>query len=97
MSSAHTLWAYSADDNLTIFFLFFQENRILYFLFSGKNKKNISIFCVLKNVKCKCAKTFYLMYLCLHISKMFISVYIFVKCHQDQIKSMSSVLDMVQL
>ena len=45
-----TLWTNSADDKLTIFCLFFPENRIWFFLgklsmhemsnqFSGKNKK----------------------------------------------------------
>ena len=54
-----TLWAFSADDKLMIFFLFFPENRIRHFiketicmkchiLFSGKNKKNISKCCLLK-------------------------------------------------
>ena len=27
-----TLWAYSADNKLVIFFLFFPENRILHFM-----------------------------------------------------------------
>ena len=55
-----TLSANSADDKLMIFFSFSLENRIRYFmqketicmkrqiLFSGKNKKNISIYCLLK-------------------------------------------------
>ena len=52
-----TLWAFSADDKMMLFFLFFPENRIWHFmqivsleticmkcqiLISGKNKKNIS-------------------------------------------------------
>ena len=49
-----TLWANSADDKLTIFFLFLQDIRILNFmiicqiLLSGKNKKTISMRGLLK-------------------------------------------------
>ena len=63
----YPLWAYSADDNLVIFFLFFPENSIWHFmqivsigdnlhecqtLFSGKNtKKKIQSTLVILNSK----------------------------------------------